>query len=74
MEPQLLLPTVNSMKAKTGETEGRTCADGRKQCDFIGKEDSASLTGSTEAVLSMTMMEAKESRKVATCDTLNTFI
>ena len=45
---------------KDGTIKGRTCADGRKQRNCIGEEDSASPTVSTEAVLLTGVMEAKE--------------
>ena len=60
------------MKEKsTGETKGRTCANGSGQRGYISKEEVASPAVSTELALITGAMEAKQGRKVRTCDTPN---
>eukprot|EP00957_Ditylum_brightwellii_P192396 14647167-Ditylum_brightwellii.AAC.1 len=51
-----------------GRIKGRTCADGRKQQDTIPKEDAASPTVSTEAVILTSVIDSKENQDVATTD------
>ena len=66
---------VNLIKEKkSGEIKGRCCADGRNQRAYITKEESASPTAATEAVILTSLIEAKEERKVITLDIPNAFI
>eukprot|EP00957_Ditylum_brightwellii_P133658 10190445-Ditylum_brightwellii.AAC.1 len=44
------------------------CADGRKQQDLYTKEEAASPTVSPEAVLLMSIIDAKEGQDIATTD------
>ena len=59
---------------RDGMLKGRTCADGRKQCSHVKKEDAASPTVSLEAVLLTCVMEAKEERDVAIINIPNVFV
>ena len=54
--------------------KGRTMAGGNNQRKFISKEDSSSLTVSTEAVLLYCITDAKEKRDVDVIDTPNVSI
>jgi hypothetical protein len=49
-------------------------AGGNKQRDYISKEDASSPTITTEAVLLLCIINAKEERDVAVIDIPNTFI
>ena len=74
-EKKRMCRAVNQIKEKkSGEIKGRTCADGRFQRNYISKEDSASPTASTDAVILTAVMEAKEERRVITLDIPNAFI
>ena len=58
-ERKKMCEAVNQNKEKsTGEIKGRTCANGSNQRGYISKEDAASPTVSTEAVLITAVMEA----------------
>ena len=58
------------LKLKSDEVKikGRGCADGRKQRDWISKEDTSSPTVSTEGLMLSCMIDAMEGREVATTD------
>jgi hypothetical protein len=59
---------------KNGAIKGRGCADGRKQREFISKEESSSPTVSTEAVFLTSVIDAREGRDVATVDVPGAFM
>ena len=59
---------------RTGEIKGRGCADGRKQRDWMNKEDTTSPTVSTQALILSCMIDAKENRDVATADIPGAFL
>ena len=61
-------------RKRTGKIKGRGCADGRKQRDYIGKEESTSPTVKTEAVLLTAAVDAKERREVAVIDVPGAFM
>ena len=48
--------------------KGRGCADGRKQRDWLSKEDTSSPTVSTEYIMLSCIIYAMEGRQVATAD------
>ena len=50
----------------SGRIKGRGCADGRKQREFITKEESSAPTISTEAFFLTCIIDALEKRDVAT--------
>jgi hypothetical protein len=69
------LHLVQLIKEKRcGKIKGRTCADGRKQRQYINQEDSTSPTVSTEALLITLMIDALENRDVATSDVPGAFL
>ena len=69
------LRLVQLIKQKRcGKIKGRTCADGRKQRQYINQEDSTSPTVSTEALLITLMVDALENRDVATSDVPGAFL
>ena len=69
------LRLVQLIKQKRcGKIKGRTCADGRKQRQYINQEDSTSPTVSTEALLITLMIDAHEHRDVATTDVPGAFL
>jgi hypothetical protein len=59
---------------RNGTIKGRGCADGRKQRDYIAKEDASSPTVSIESVMISTVIDAKERRDVATIDIPGAFM
>jgi hypothetical protein len=59
---------------RNGTIKGRGCADGRKQQDYITKEDASSPTVSIESVMISTVIDAKERRDVATIDIPGAFM
>ena len=59
---------------RCGRIKGRGCADGRKQQVWTNKEDATSPTVSTEAVLLMSVIDAKERREVITVDIPGAFM
>ena len=56
------------LKLKSDEVtiKGRRCADGRKQWDWLSKEDMSLPTMSTEGLVLSCMIDAIEGREVAT--------
>ena len=69
------LRAISLIKEKRcGTIKGRTCADGRPQRNLYPKEETASPTVSTEALLLSLMIDAKEGRDVATADVAGAFL
>ena len=69
------LPYLMFLKQKRcGKIKGRGCADGRRQRDFISKEDAASPTVSLHALMILCMIDALEGRHVATVDIPGAFL
>mmetsp|Transcript_26617 Transcript_26617/g.41320 ORF Transcript_26617/g.41320 Transcript_26617/m.41320 type:complete len:590 (+) Transcript_26617:1688-3457(+) len=63
------LRIINLIKEKRDDSlKGRTCVDGRPQRQYISKEEAASPTVSTEALLCTLVVDAHENRYVATAD------
>ena len=58
------------MKLKVDDftIKGRGCADGRKQWDWLSKEDTSSPTVSTGGLMLLCMIDAMEVREVETAD------
>ena len=59
---------------RCGTIKGRGCADGRKQRDWMSKEDTASPTVSTAALILSCLIDAYERRDVATTDIPGAFL
>ncbi len=59
---------------RTGETKARMVTGGNTQCGHVTKEELSSPTVSTEAVLSTSIVDAREGRDVAVVDIPNAFI
>ena len=57
-----------------GTIKSRFCADGRKQQDWLSKEDTSSPTASLELLMILAAIDAKEQRNVITIDIPNAFI
>jgi hypothetical protein len=53
---------------RNGTIKGRGCANGRKQRDYIAKEDASSPTVAIELVMLSSVIDAKERCDVATID------
>ena len=69
------LPYLMFLKDKRDSTiKGRGCADGRRQCLYMSKDQTSSPTISNEALFLTITIEAKEGRDVATCDILRAFL
>ena len=63
------------LKQKRDDTiKGRGCADGRKQRDWMSKEETASPTVANQALTLSCMIDAKEERDVATSDIPGAFL
>jgi hypothetical protein len=64
-----------SLKEKRcGKIKGRGCADGRKQRDFLTKEETSSPTVAIELVMLSCTIDAHEGRDVATADIPGAFL
>jgi len=59
---------------RNGDVKARKCVVGTKQREYIKKEDAASPTVTTEAVLITGVIEAMEERDVAVCDIPSAFL
>ena len=59
---------------RDGRVKSRHCADGRKQHDYIKKEDAASPTVALESILIMAAIDAHEGRGVAVIDIPGAFL
>jgi hypothetical protein len=62
------------VEKRDGRIKARTCANGSTQRDYIPREDAASPTASTEAVLLTGVIDAKQRRDVMTLDIPNAFV
>ena len=64
------------LKLKSDEVtiKGRGCADGRKQRDWLSKEDTSTPTVSTEGLMLLCMIDATEGREVATANNPGAFL
>jgi hypothetical protein len=54
--------------------KGRGCADGRKQQEYLTKEETSSLTVAIESVMISCTIDAHEGRDVATADIPGAFM
>ena len=69
------LPYLMFLKRKRcGKVKCRGCADGRKQREFISKEEAPSPTVSTPALMTTCLIDAIEGRNVATADIPRAFL
>jgi hypothetical protein len=69
------LRAINLIKEKRcGKLKGRTCADGRSQRGQYTKEQTASPTISTDALMLSLMIDAFEGRDVATADVVGAYL
>ena len=69
------LPYLMFLKRKRcGKIKGRGCADGRRQREFISKEEASSPTVSLYALMISCLIDAIEERDVATCDIPGAFL
>ena len=59
---------------RCGKIKGRGCADGRKQREYLSKEETSSPTVSTEAVFLSCVIDADEGRDVAIVDVPGAFL
>ena len=59
---------------RDGTIKARPCADGSKQREYINKEDAASSTVTTEAIVLTCIIDAKEWREVAIVDLPGAFL
>ena len=64
------------LKLKSDEVtfQGRGCADGRKQRDWLSKEYTSSPTVSTEGIMLLCKIYAMYSWQVATADIIGAFL
>jgi hypothetical protein len=61
-------------KKRCGRIKGRGCADGRKQRVYKTKEETSAPTVSIESLFLSCAIDAKEGRKVVTCDIPGAFM
>lgn len=74
-ERKRALNAITLIKEKrTGTLKGRTCADGRKQREYVKREDAASPTLSTEGLYMTLAVDAKEERDIATADVAGAYL
>jgi hypothetical protein len=72
---QTVLESHMCLKQKRyGKIKGRTMVGGKKQRNYISKEDASSPTLSTESVLLSCIIDAEEERDVAVVDIQNAFV
>jgi len=57
-----------------GDIKGRGCADGRKQREYMSKDDTSSPTVCIEALVFSCMIDAMEGRDAATADIPGAFL
>ena len=64
------------LKIKSDEVaiKGRGCADGRKQWDWLSKEDMSLPTMSTKGLMLLCIIDTMEDREVATADIPGAFL
>eukprot|EP00957_Ditylum_brightwellii_P022285 1681679-Ditylum_brightwellii.AAC.1 len=55
-------------KKRCGRIKGQRCADRRKQCSYIPKDDTSAPTVAIESLMLSCFIDAKEGRDVATVD------
>jgi len=69
------LNPIDLVKVKRdGRVKGRSCVDGRKQREFIPKEQCASPTIANSSLMLMMSIAAKEGRKIATADVAGAYL
>eukprot|EP00957_Ditylum_brightwellii_P059845 4543513-Ditylum_brightwellii.AAC.1 len=54
--------------------KARSCANGSKQRSYIARDEAASPTAATEAILITGVIEAKQNRNIMTLDIPNAFV
>ena len=59
---------------RDGTIKARACANGSTQRSYINKEEAASPTVSTEALLTTAVIDAKQKRNIITLDIPNAFV
>jgi hypothetical protein len=62
------------VKKSDGRVKTRACANGSPQREYIEKEESASPTVATEAMILTAAIDAKEARYTITADIPNAFV
>ena len=70
----MFLKRKRSSRGDDGRIKGRGCGDGRRQREFISKEEASSPTLSMSALMAMCLVEAIEGRKVITADIPGAFL
>ena len=61
-------------KKRCGKVKGRTCADGRKQRDYVTKAESSSPTISLEGLMTIILTAAHEDRQVLVADIAGAYL
>ncbi len=62
------------VEKRDGTIKSRFCADGRKQREWMSREDTSSPTASTDGIMVLAAIDAKERRDICTIDIPNAFI
>lgn len=62
------------VEKRDGRIKARTCANGSTQRSYISKDEAASPTAATQAVLLTSIIEAKQGRDVMVIDAPNAFV
>ena len=62
------------VEKRDGSIKARACANGSTQRDYIEREDAASPTASTDAIIITSVIDAKQKRDVMIADVPNAFV
>ena len=62
------------VEKRDGTVKARTCANGSTQREYTSRDEAASPTASTDAILITSVIDAKQSRDVMTADVPNAFV
>jgi len=62
------------VEKRNGEVKARTCINGSTQREYMGRDEAASPTASTESIIITSVIDAKQHRDVMTADIPNAFV
>jgi hypothetical protein len=62
------------VEKRNGEVKARTCINGSTQREYMGRDEAASPTASTESIIITSVIDAKQRRDVMTADIPNAFV
>ena len=62
------------VEKQNGDAKARTCINGSTQREYMGRDEAASPTASTESIIITSVIDAKQHRDVMTADIPNAFV